>query len=133
MMFAVDMLHEKYSLCKGDPVDGIPDSLMSQYLAYLRQSKVPASYHAEYLQWLRYYLDFCNKYSVPDSKAERVRLFCLKLKDKDQTSQQQQRAANALSLYFSMVKHGGSEGISLALVVDESLMAASSSVSPSNT
>lgn len=79
-MFAVGMLHEKYSLCKGNPVDGIPDSLMSQSLAYLRQSKVPASYHAEYLPWLRYYLDFCNKYSVPDSKAERVRLFCLRLK-----------------------------------------------------
>jgi hypothetical protein len=51
---------------------------------------------------LRYYLDFCHKYPVPSDRAKRVRLFCEKLKDKKQTEDQRDRAAHAVSLYFTM-------------------------------
>lgn len=86
---------------------------ISGYIVQLKQSRVPPSQHAEYLQWLRYYLDFCGKHALPDSKSERVRLFCEKLNDKKQTPKQQQRAAHAVSLYFAMLKQerfGGSRG-----------------------
>ena len=89
-------------------MDGIPAPLLSRFLCYLKQSRIPESDHAEYLQWLRYYLDFCDKYSPPDSKSERVRLFCEKLREKKLATKQLHRAAHAISLYFAMLKQEGS-------------------------
>ena len=57
---------------------------------------------AEYKKWLRYYLDFCHKYPVPDSKSERVRLFAEKLEEKKQPEKQRERADHAVSLYYEM-------------------------------
>ena len=36
----------------------------------LKKRAVPVSRHADYKKWLRYYLDFRSKYSLPDSKSE---------------------------------------------------------------
>jgi len=88
-------------------MDGIPNSLLSKFVSHLKLSRIPATSHSEYLQWLRYYLDFCEKYSLPDSKSERVRLFCENLRDKNQTPEKQNRAAHAVSLYLAMLKHEG--------------------------
>jgi integrase len=66
----------------------IPPSLLSRFLCHLQQSRVPDSAYAEYLQWLRSHLDFCDRYSLPDSKSERVRLFCEKLREKKQSTKQ---------------------------------------------
>jgi len=82
----------------------IPDHILSRFIDRLKRSQVPESYHAEYLQWLRYYLDFCSRNPMPDSKSNRVRLYCEKLKSKNQTSAQLQRAAHAVSLYFEIMK-----------------------------
>lgn len=69
-------------------MDGIPALLLTRFLSHLKQSMVPESSHAEYLQWLRYYLHFCRNFPVPDSKSERVRLFCEKLGQKQKTVKQ---------------------------------------------
>ena len=84
----------------------IPDAILSRFTERLKNSQVPVCYHAEYLQWLRYYLDFSVVCTLPDSKAEQVRLFCEKLKSKNKTPDQQRRAAHAVSLYFAIVKNG---------------------------
>jgi len=73
----------------------IPDNILTQYDAILLKRSVPATCHASYKKWLRYYLDFCGKYMVPDSKSDRVRLFIDKLWDKKQTPEQQKQAAHA--------------------------------------
>jgi len=85
-------------------MDGIPPPLLSRFLCHLKQSRIPESDHAEYLQLLRYYLAFCDKYSPPDSRSERVRLFCEKLREKKQATNRLHRAAHAISLYFAMLK-----------------------------
>lgn len=85
-------------------MNGIPEQVVSEFIALLKQSRVPPSSHAEYLQWLRYYLAFCDKYSPPESKSDRVRLFCEKLSEKKQTPEQRERAAHAVSLYFTLLK-----------------------------
>jgi len=82
----------------------IPNEVFTKYIAYLNKTGVPASSYAEYKKWLRYYLDFCDKYPVPESKSERVRLFTDKLQDKKQSLALRQRAANAVSLYCQMEK-----------------------------
>jgi site-specific recombinase XerD len=73
---------------------------LTQFEAVLKKRAVPVSRHADYRKWLRYYLDFRGKYTLPDSKAEHVRLFIEKLREKNQTHERQKQAAHALSLFF---------------------------------
>ena len=77
----------------------IPEYISVQYNV-LRQRAIPESFHVHYRKWLRYFLDFCEKYPPPEAKSERVRLFIEKLKSKKQTPQQCSQAAHAISLFF---------------------------------
>ena len=80
----------------------IPNEVFAKYIAYLCKTGVPDVSHAEYKKWLRYYLDFSDKYPVPEAKSERVRLFTSKIQDNKQPLALRQRAANAVSHYFQM-------------------------------
>jgi len=82
----------------------IPNAVFIQYEGILKKRRIAMSRFTEYKKWLRYYLDFCDKYPVPDSRSERVRLFTEKLREKKQSEEQRQRAAFAVSLYFEMQK-----------------------------
>jgi hypothetical protein len=73
----------------------IPKDISAKYEAVLNKREIAVSRRAEYLKWLRYYLDFCAKYPVPDSKSERVWLFSEKLKEKKQSPESQEAAAHA--------------------------------------
>lgn len=79
----------------------ISPEIFKQFDTILKQKAVPFSARADYRKWLRYYLDFRAKYSLPDSRSEQVRLFVEKLREKNQTSKQQEQAAHALSLFFA--------------------------------
>ncbi len=80
----------------------IPKAVFIQYVAHLKSRGVPAALHADYQKWLRYFLDFCDKYPVPSGKSDRVRLFCEKLRLKKQSEAKREQAAHAVSLYFEM-------------------------------
>jgi hypothetical protein len=82
----------------------IPNAVFIQYEAVLKKRRIAISRFAEFKKWLRYYLDFGNKYPVPDSKSDPVRLFTEKLREKKQSEAQRERAAFAVSLYFEMQK-----------------------------
>ena len=82
----------------------IPNSVFVNFVAHLGKRGVAANCFTEYKKWLRYYLDFCDKYPVPDSKSERVRLFTEKLCEKKQSETQRERAAHAVSLFLEMQK-----------------------------
>lgn len=82
----------------------IPNDILEQFFAVLKKRAVPASRHADYRKWLQYFLDFKNKYSLPETRSEQVRLFVQKLRDKKQTPEQQKQAAHAVSLYFEMLR-----------------------------
>ena len=66
----------------------IPNAVFTGYVAHLNKREIPVDRFTEYKKWLRYYLDFCDKYPAPYVKSERVRLFCDKLKSKKQTEEQ---------------------------------------------
>jgi hypothetical protein len=59
-----------------------PDHISVQYKNALRRRAVPEVFHVHYRKWLRYFLDFCEKYSPPKAKSERIRLFIEKLKSR---------------------------------------------------
>lgn len=77
-----------------------PADIREQFLAVIKRRVVPVSLHADYMKWLRFFLDFRSKYPLPDSRSEQVRLFIQKLREKKQTNEQQKQAAHAVSLFF---------------------------------
>ena len=82
----------------------IPDNILVQYEAILKEKVMDVSRHADYKKWLRYYLDFCAKYPVLSNRSDKVRLFINKLQEKKQSLPQQKQAAHAISLYFEILK-----------------------------
>jgi hypothetical protein len=61
---------------------------------------------ASYKKWLRYILDFCARYPVPEARSDQVRLFIDELREKKQTPSQQDQAAHAVSLYYKIQRKG---------------------------
>jgi len=54
----------------------IPNAVFAEYVTYLNYKKIPESRFADYKKWLRYYLDYSDKYPLPHTPSERIRLFC---------------------------------------------------------
>ena len=78
----------------------IPQNINTLYSALLIQKAVPDKYHPYYRKWLRYYLDFCQKYGFRQSDTKSLPHFIKKLKEKKQTDQQQKQAVDAISIYY---------------------------------
>ena len=88
----------------------IPPELRNQYASFLTQRQVPRYSHNSYFKWLRFYLDFCNKYHHTPSLRSSLSLFMAKLHDKKQTSRQQKQAQHAIHLYYALVNDDGMDG-----------------------
>jgi len=84
-----------------NPMEFIPKDIFIQYEAVLKKRNVPLASRADYRKWLRYFLDYRVKYSQPDSRSEQVKLFINKLRAKNQTAEQLEQAAYAVSLFFA--------------------------------
>ena len=82
----------------------LPGQVVSGYRSHLMKRRVKEEDFADYLKWLRYFHDFCEKYRVDGDEIHRVRLFLDKLREKKQTELQCRRAYNAVMLYFEMLK-----------------------------
>ncbi len=80
----------------------IPNEILKPFDAVMEQKPIPPALRPHYRKWLRYYLDFRVKYSPPDSKSDQVRLFIEKLRSKNQSQDQLDQAAHALSLFFEV-------------------------------
>ena len=78
---------------------------MTRYVAFLEKRTVPSSQHNEYKKWLRYYLEYCNKYVLPEGGAKSLSPFLGKLKEKKQTEIQIRQAGHA-GKYYSMIMEG---------------------------
>ncbi len=78
----------------------IPENITARFNRVLEQRAINEPSRVYYGKWLRYFLDFCEKYPPPADKSEQVRLFIEKLKSKKQSPQQCAQAAHAVSLFF---------------------------------
>lgn len=81
----------------------LPDQLKIQYRELLATRGVKVELLGEYFKWLRFFLDFCEKYKIEGGDADRLRRFIQKLKEKNQSEDQRRRAYHAVSLYFEML------------------------------
>jgi hypothetical protein len=93
----------------------IPSDILTSFEKILQKRKVPARLHIHYRKWLRYFLDFCQKYPPPESKSEQVNLFIGKLRSKKQNPELCRQAAHAVSLYFE-IQQQSSKNIHSTLV-----------------
>ena len=80
----------------------IQNAVMNQYDTALKTREIPDFQHTEYKKWLRYYHDFCSKYSGTDDNSDRVDLFLDKLRSKKQTEAQCIQAAHAVSIFVEL-------------------------------
>jgi len=87
----------------------VPQDTGDLYSARLVQASIPARYRGQYRKWLRYYLDFCDKYGFRASDPKSLKPFISKLRDKNQSVQQRNQAADAIAIYYGKAENGGAE------------------------
>ena len=85
------------------PMRTIPLALLTQFEVILRERAVPNNAHGPYKKWLRYYLAFCQKYRLAESKPESLDEFLHKSEVKRQTMAQRQEASRAVTLYSELM------------------------------
>ncbi len=101
----------------------IPSALMSKFDEQLQIRAIPSALHGAYQKWLRYYLDFCQKYHFPPKHEKSLPPFMQKLQEKRQSKVQQEQAAAAITIYYDILREMGKIGM------DHPLKPASPSVS----
>jgi Phage integrase, N-terminal SAM-like domain len=82
----------------------LPLALRTAFDTCLQHAGIPKSAHVAYTKWLRYYLDFCQKYHIPHAQQASLPRFLHKLQEKKQTQAQQQQASHAISLYYGLLR-----------------------------
>jgi len=82
----------------------IPEKIKTPYVSFLNQQKVLLKEIHYYLKWLKYYLDFCEKYSHQMSSHDSLPLFKNKLKQKKQTEMQIAQAQKAIELFYQLIE-----------------------------
>ncbi len=74
----------------------IPSDLLARFESALTKRSLPNALRYHYKKWLRYYLDFCQKYKQPVSTKESLQQFIKKLQEKNQTPEQRKQASAAI-------------------------------------
>ena len=77
----------------------IPPDLARAYESLLANRGVPVPQRPYFLKWLRYYLDFCQKYGLSSTDRRSFAAFDGKLRKKNQSDDQRRQAHRALVLY----------------------------------
>jgi integron integrase len=80
----------------------LDQAVRDAFLEAARRRGVPAGEVWDYVKWLRYYLDFCDKYRHEVLDRESVQAFLLKLASKNQSAEQQAQAARSVRLYLEL-------------------------------
>jgi len=70
-------------------MQAIPLELQTKFEGHLRRKAIPDPLIWFYRKWLRYYLDYCAKYHFSSRDQNSLSRFIAKLRDKNQTEQQQ--------------------------------------------
>ncbi len=80
----------------------LPTALNQQFDNLLLNKSFCDKDKSFYKKWLRFYWDFCHKYQHDAFHSGSLPLFLHKLRDKNQSEQQQNQAKHAVSLFFEM-------------------------------
>jgi hypothetical protein len=70
----------------------IPSDILEQFRNMLKKRLIPVGLYSYYLKWLRYYMDYCSKYHLPETSSKSLQQFLQKLLEKKQTEEQRGQA-----------------------------------------
>lgn len=79
------------------PMRPVPLAVRARFITWLEQKSIPCSIHFHCIKWLRYYLNFHEKYRFPQAQSGSRAPSLQKLQDKKQAPSLQQQARNAIS------------------------------------
>jgi len=99
----------------------LPAVLIAALTKSMDAADVDLPVRADYMKWLRYYLDFCFKYRHPPREPDSLMPFLQKLSSKNQSGSLQEQAAASVKLYYQTMKNWGkyhSDVESVVVVVD---------------
>ena len=82
-------------------------TLVILYTDFLAQNNIAKANEPFYLKWLRFYLDFCQKYSYQPEDPLSLSKFIEKLKTKQQSDLNCRQAEHAVSLYYNLINGQG--------------------------
>jgi len=86
-------------------VKKLPEVLIAAFTKTMDGVSVDSDLRADYMKWLRFYLDFCFKYRHPPRDPESLTPFLQKLASKHQSEAQQKEAAASIMLYYQTMKN----------------------------
>ena len=81
----------------------VSNDIAQLFESQLVHDMIPANQWLYFHKWLRYYLDFCAKYSLQANETEHYVAFKDKLRSKGQTDEQCRQARRALAIYYRSV------------------------------
>jgi hypothetical protein len=88
----------------GYPVKRIPEDIAKIFSRRMEAARIPDLDRQQYLKWLRFYLDFCDKYKHSPTHLDSSNAFMLKLTEKRQTPARQRQAAQSINVYLDIIK-----------------------------
>lgn len=90
----------------------IPRDIYNSYRKILTASQTPDGLFHQYIKWLRFYLDFCDKYQFADYDKGSLSHFISKLRNKNQPEHIQEEAAKAIKYFYKIHEtvHGSLHG-----------------------
>ena len=80
----------------------IPQELLKQFDERLNARRISKGLHGFYRKWLRFYLDFCEKYKKDPLNPDSLPDFINKLRDKNQPEPFQKQAYQSILVYYDL-------------------------------
>ena len=80
----------------------VPAYIQAKFKATLNSKDIPVNQHVHFLKWLRFYLDFCDKYAFDSYDPQSIPHFIAKLQSKRQGAFQQDQASQAVHMYLAI-------------------------------
>ncbi len=80
----------------------VPDETVRRFDAAMDAARIGMQERGYYQKWLRYYLDFCDRYRLPSVDEGSLTPFLEKLAAKNQSDMQRQQASRAIRLFLGM-------------------------------
>jgi hypothetical protein len=105
-------------------------NVLSAFKAILARNGIPITLEPYYLKWLKYYLDFCEKYRHVYENPSSLPLFLDKLRQKGQSAPNIHQAEQAIRFYYNLTRQPSSTP---GKRQDESIKPLMETIMPANT
>jgi len=81
----------------------IPENIDRIFCQRMKNAGINYELQQEYRKWLRFYLDFCEKYYLTNTERESLPQFMQKLNEKGQPPDKQKQALQSVKVYLDII------------------------------